>query len=75
MEEKENKKTKKQLSPYIRFTSIGLQMRLTIYLGAWLDGKFPNEDQLYYKTVSLLAVFLAIFSVIRQVIKITNKNS
>ena len=79
MEEKENKKTKKQLSPYIRFTSIGLQMGLTIYLGsklgAWLDGKFPNEDQLYYKTVSLLAVFLAIFSVIRQVIKITNKNS
>lgn len=75
----ENKKQNKRPSPYIRFTSMGLQMGLTIYLGsklgAWLDVKFPNDNQLYYKIVSLLAIFLAVFSVIRQVIKITNKDS
>jgi len=54
-------------------------MGLTIYLGsklgAWLDLKLDNQDQLYYKIVSLLAVFIAIFSVIKQVTKITNKDS
>jgi len=50
----------------------------TIYLGSlfggWLDGKFPNDHELYTKIVTLLAVFAAMFSVIRQVIKITNKD-
>lgn len=54
-------------------------MGLTIYLGsklgAWLDVKFENQNQLYYKIVSLLAVFIAIYSVIKQVLKITNKDS
>ncbi|KAA5827397.1 AtpZ/AtpI family protein [Algibacter amylolyticus] len=76
---KENQKQGKQLNPYIRFTSIAIQMGLTIYLGsklgAWLDVKLGNENQLYYKIVSLIAVFFAIYSVIKQVIKITNKDS
>ncbi len=50
----------------------------TIYfgslLGEWLDGKFPNEHELYTKICTLLAVFGAMFSVIRQVIKITNQD-
>ncbi|MCH4552087.1 AtpZ/AtpI family protein [Aestuariibaculum sp. L182] len=53
-------------------------MGLTIYLGSklgeWLDYKFDNSDQLYYKIVTLLAVFLAMFSVIRQVLNITNND-
>lgn len=77
MSQKKNKQ--KQFNPYIRFSSIALQMGLTIYLGSklgeWLDVKFANQDQLYYKIVSLLAVFIAIYSVIKQVIKITNKDS
>jgi len=72
-------KNKKQFNPYIRFSSIAIQMGLTIYLGsklgAWLDVKLENQDQLYYKIVSLLAVFIAIFSVIKQVTKLTNKDS
>jgi len=72
-------KNKKPFNPYIRFSSIAIQMGLTIYLGsklgAWLDLKLDNQDQLYYKIVSLLAVFIAIFSVIKQVTKITNKDS
>ncbi|XCF06540.1 AtpZ/AtpI family protein [Tamlana crocina] len=52
-------------------------MGLTIYLGSklgeWLDVKFNNSNQLYYKIVTLLSVFLAMFAVIKQVIDVTNK--
>ncbi|TDQ28561.1 AtpZ/AtpI family protein [Tenacibaculum caenipelagi] len=69
---------KKPLSKYIRFTGIGLQMGLTIYLGSllgeWLDSKYPNDDQLYTKICTLVAVFGAMFSVIRQVSKISKEN-
>ena len=69
---------KKQLNKYIRFTSIALQMGLTIYLGSvlgeWLDVKFENANQLYFKIVTLIAVFIAMFSVIRQVLNITKNN-
>ena len=69
---------KKQLNKYIRFTSIALQMGLTIYLGSvlgkWLDVKLENANQLYFKIVTLLAVFMAMFSVIRQVLNITNND-
>jgi len=72
-------KPKKPLNKFIRFTSIGLQMGLTIYLGSklgeWLDVKFNNNDQLYYKIVSLLAVFIAIAAVIIQVLKLTNNDN
>ena len=68
---------KKQPNKYIRFTSIALQMGLTIYLGSklgeWLDQKYNTNNQIYYKVISLIAVGVAMFSVIYQVIKITNK--
>ncbi|RBP34645.1 hypothetical protein DFR65_101542 [Oceanihabitans sediminis] len=54
-------------------------MGLTIYLGSklgeWLDVKFNNTDQLYYKVVTLIAVFVSMGSVIFQVLKLTNKDS
>ena len=72
------KQNKKPLNKYLRFSGIAIQMGLTIYLGSklgeWLDSYFLNENQLYYKICTLFAVFLAMFSVIRQVTKISNKN-
>ena len=69
---------KNQLNKYIRFTGIAFQMGATIYLGSllggWLDGEFPNENELYTKIVILLAVFGAMFSVIRQVTKMSNQD-
>ena len=69
---------KNPLNKYIRFTGIALQMGLTIYLGSllgeWLDQKYPNDSELYTKSCTLAAVFGAIYSVIRQVIKITDNN-
>ncbi|WP_194768215.1 AtpZ/AtpI family protein [Tamlana sp. I1] len=76
---KENQNQRKQLNKYVRFTTIALQMGLTIYLGSvlgeWVDSKTGNTNQLYYKIITLLAVFLAMFSVIRQVLNITNNDN
>lgn len=50
-------------------------MGLTIYLGSllgeWLDQKYPNDNQLYTKICTLVAVFGAMLSVIIQVTKLT----
>lgn len=72
------KQSKKQLNPFIRFSSIALQMGLTIYLGSklgeWLDVKFNSTNQLYYKIVTLIAVFVAMYAVIKQVLNLTNSD-
>jgi len=69
---------KKPLNNYLKFSGIAIQMGLIIYLGSllgeWLDSYFLNENQLFYKICTLFAVFLAMYSIIRQVIKITNNN-
>ncbi len=69
---------KKQLNKYLRFTTIAFQMGLTIYLGnllgEWLDTKYQNDGGLYTKICTLGAVFLAMFSVIQQVTKISKDN-
>ncbi len=69
---------KKPLNKYIRFTSIAFQMGLTIYLGnllgKWLDSNYNNNGELYSKICTLAAVFLAMFSVILQVTKISKDN-
>lgn len=68
-------RTPKGLLKYIRFTGMGLQMGITIWLGsllgAWLDQRLHVENQLFYKGVTMFAVFGSIFSFIRQVIKIS----
>lgn len=73
-----NHKQKKQFNPFLRFTTIALQMGVTIYLGSklgeWLDVKFNNTNQLYYKMVTLIAVFIAMYAVIKQVLNLTNSN-
>jgi hypothetical protein len=69
---------KKQRHRYLRFTSIAIQMGLTIYLGSklgeWLDIRFETNNQVYYKVVTLISVFIAMFSIIQQVLKITNQD-
>lgn len=73
MADKENQKPKKQLNPYLRFTTVAFQMGLTIYLGnllgKWLDSKY--DKTFLESTVTLLAVFMAMYQVISQVLKIS----
>ena len=67
------KQKKKPLKTIARFSGLGLQMGLTIYLGhllgEWLDNKFQSKDDLYHKICTLGAVFASVASVILQVNK------
>lgn len=73
MGKQEDNKPKKQLNPYLRFTSVAFQMGITIYLGnllgKWLDSKY--DKSFWESTVTLFAVFIAMYQVISQVLKIS----
>lgn len=72
------KKPQRPLNKFIRFSGIALQMGLTIYLGSllgeWLDEKYPNDNQLYMKICTMVAVFAAMLSVIVQVTKLSKND-
>jgi len=65
---------KKPLNKAIKLSGAGLQMGLTIYLGfllgQWLDVKF--ETSFLTNTITLIAVFLAMYSLIKQANKIND---
>lgn len=70
------KKQKKILKNWAVFSGIGIQMGLIIFLGnllgSWLDQKFSTT---YLEiTITLIAIFVAMFSVIIQVNRF-NKNN
>lgn len=75
MEKNQKKKeTKKPLNKAIQLSGAGLQMGLTIYLGfllgEWLDVKF--ETTYLEQTITLVAIFISIYLLIRQVKKIND---
>lgn len=75
MEKNQKKKeTKKPLNKAIQLSGAGLQMGLTIYLGfllgEWLDVKF--ETTYLTQTVTLFAIFISIYLLIRQAKKIND---
>ena len=67
---------KKQANKWLVFMNIPFQMGLIIFLGAifgqWLDEKFKIEGSVLTIVFSLLAVFIALYNVIRQVNKMSN---
>ena len=60
---------------FIQFTSIPFEMFLIIFggykLGAWLDAKYSNEQNIYLIIVTLSAVFIAMFYILWRVKKLT----
>ena len=66
-----NKKPKKQLNKYARFSGVAFQMGVTIFIGAYigtkLDEKYPNENNLFTLVFTLIFVFAALYMVIKQV--------
>lgn len=76
VEQPKKNKPNKRLNPYIKFTSVAIQMGVTIFLGnilgAWLDKKFSTT---YLENlITLLAVFLAMYFVISEVIKTSKED-
>ena len=73
MEKKEKEEKKEQLKAYIGYSGMAAQMGVTVYLGSYLgkylDGKYPNPEEYYTKGITLLAVFLAMYVVIKKVSK------
>lgn len=72
---KQDKKAKSQ-NKYLRFTFTAFQMGGTIflgnYIGKWLDAEY---DKSFYETVvTLFSVFVSMYLVISQVVKISNKD-
>jgi len=68
---------KGQLKNYIKFSGIAIQMLITIYLGNllgnYIDTKYGYDD-FYSKIITLIAVFLSMYLVIKQVIKISSED-
>lgn len=58
---------------WAKYANIGFQMAITIglgvWLGTWLDKKFPNENSLFTLLMALLAIFVSLYYVIRQLPK------
>jgi len=70
-----NKKTqKKQLNKALQLSGAGLQMGATIYLGfllgTWLDKTL--DTNFLKETITLLAIFLAMYSLIKRANKIND---
>ena len=76
MKNNQNEKSskKKPLNKAIQLSGAGLQMGLTIYLGflfgTWFDKTF--ETSFLKETVTLLAIFLAMYSLIKQANRIND---
>lgn len=70
-------KIQSNLKNYAIFSGIAIQMVVIIWLGSklgeWLDIKYPNEGNWYTKGVTMFAVFLSMYSIIKRAINMSNK--
>ena len=73
----EKPKKKKQLNKFLQLTGVGLQMGITIYLGAYfgkrLDTYFETSGKTYTIILTLVALVSSLYSIIQQLKKINEK--
>ena len=64
---------KEKTKSFARFIGIAAQMGVTIFLGAYLgkylDEKYPSNKKWFTIGLTLLAVFVALYNVLRQLNK------
>ena len=67
----DRKKLNNNGKKFAQLTSIPIEMLVIILggykLGAWLDTKYPNENNIYTIVVTLSAVFIAMIRIIMRV--------
>lgn len=67
----EENKNKQGLKSYVQFSGVAFQMGATIFLGAYggkfLDQKYEVEDKWFTIGLTLAAVGLSLYNVLRQV--------
>ena len=70
---------KDQLRKYLRFINIAFEMGIIIgagvFIGVWLDQKFPNKFSGFTVSLSLLSVFVALYLVIKRVRDLTRNDN
>lgn len=68
----------KGLSKFARFSGLGLQLAISIYLasllGKWLDGHHPVEGINFHTVIVLVVTIGTMISVCVQAIRITNRD-
>ncbi len=73
MEQNQNRKPQKPLNSYAKYSSLGLQMAVIIaggsYGGHKLDEHYQNHTPVFTIVLSLLSVAIALYIVLREVIK------
>ena len=69
---------KRNFSKFARLSGIGVQMGATIFLGAYLgrylDQKYPMDKKWFTIGLTLLAVGLSLYNVLRQVNKMNEES-
>lgn len=64
---------------FIALTGIAFQMGLTIYLGSalgkYLDQKYPLDKNWFTIVLTLVAVVISFYNLLRQVNKLNDRNS
>ena len=72
------RKKKRPLNRYLVLTSVPFQIGITIYLGAYfgelLDSKYTFEKPWFTIAGVLLALIIAMYSVIQQLNKLNNRD-
>lgn len=70
-------KQEKPLNNFAILSGIAFQMGAIIaggvFLGVWIDKKYPNDNSIYTVIFSLLGVFIALYNVIKQVSQLNKK--
>jgi hypothetical protein len=71
VENQHNDKPKRPLNTVFQLSGIGIQMGVTIWLGAqlgkWLDTEYPNEKGWFTIGITLTAVAISMYHLITQV--------
>ena len=72
----ETKKPGKQPNKFLIFTSIGLEMGITIYLsirlGKWLDGKYSDDFKTYTLICTVLGFIISMYLLIKKLNKLNS---
>jgi F0F1-type ATP synthase assembly protein I len=73
-----DKEKKSKPSAYLKYSSLGFQMAITIGLGAWLgtylDEKYQTEKPYYTIAIILLSIAIALYQVIKEVMSLNKEN-
>jgi len=74
---KSKKSKKKQLNPYVKYSSLTTQMAVIIvagtFFGDYLDKKYTSDTPIYTIILSLLSIFLALYYVLKKIINQNEK--